>query len=107
MSGHSLLEGGGGESSGIILKRGPKTFSPSQVNSPKILPPPKICARKLCNPPRNNILCIQMLHSENPYERNFGTIFHWNKKSVSTHNIYKTQFFTFVTSITTQQFNNH
>ena len=29
------------------------------------------------------------------------------KKSVSIHNIYKTQFFLFVNSITTQQFNNH
>ena len=103
----SLTIGGGGGGPVLFQKRGPKTFSPSQVNSPKILPPPKICARKLCNPPRNNILCIHMLHRENPYERNFGTIFHWNKKSVSTHNIYKTQFLIFVTSITTQQFNNH
>ena len=55
------------------------------------------------------MLClgIQMLHRENPYERNFETIFHWNKKRVSIHNICKTQFFRFVNSITTQQFNNH
>ena len=52
-------------------------------------------------------LGIQMLHGENPYERNFGTNFHWNKKIVSIHNIYKTQFFLFVNSITTQQFNTH
>ena len=54
------------------------------------------------------VLGIQMLHRENPYERNFETIFHWKKKkSVSIHNTYKTQFFLFVNSITTQQFNNH
>ena len=39
---------GGGKSSGIILKRGPKTFSPSQVNSPKILSPSKnMCPKTL------------------------------------------------------------
>ena len=48
-----------------------------------------------------------MLHLENQYERNFETIFHWNKKTVSIHNIYKTHFFLFVNSKKTQQFNNH
>ena len=55
-----------------------------------------MCAHKILTLPCNNILSIQMLHRENPYERNFETIFHWNKKSVSIHNIYKTKFFLFV-----------
>ena len=63
------------ERSGIISKLGPKNFSPSQVNRPKILPPPKMCAQKIVTLPFNNILSIQMLHLENPYERNFETIF--------------------------------
>ena len=104
----SLTIRGGGEGGAVLFQNwGPKTFSPSQVNSPKILPPPKICARKIVTLACNNILGIQMLHGENPYERNFVTIFHWNKKSVSIHNIYKTHFFLFVNSITTQQFNTH
>ena len=54
-----------------------------------------MCVWKIVTLPCNNILGIQMLHRENPYERNFETIFHWNKKSVSIHNIYETQFFSF------------
>ena len=61
-----------------------------------------MCAQKIVTLPCNNILSIQMLHRENPYERNFETIFFIGiKKSVSIHNIYKTQFFLFVSSITT------
>ena len=40
--------GGGGEEGPVLFrKRGPKTLSPSQVNSPKILPPPKCVPEKL------------------------------------------------------------
>ena len=34
-----------------------------------------MCAQKIVTLPFNNILSIQMLHRENPYERNFETIF--------------------------------
>ena len=33
-----------------------------------------MCAQKIVTLPFNNILGIQMLHLENPYERNFETI---------------------------------
>ena len=56
--------------------------------------------------PRNNILCIQMLHLENPYERNLGQFFIGIKK-VLVFTIFTKPNFFFVTSITTQQFNNH
>ena len=59
----------------LFQKRGPKNFSPSQVNSPKILPPPKMCAQKIVTLPCNNILSIKMFHRENPYKRNFESIF--------------------------------
>ena len=59
----------------LFQMRGPKNFSPSQVNSPKILPPPKMCAQKIVTLPCNKILSIQMFHRENPYKRNFESIF--------------------------------
>ena len=34
-----------------------------------------MCAQKIVTLPCNNISSIQMLHRENPYERNFETIF--------------------------------
>ena len=64
--------GGGGAV--LFQKRGPKNFSPSQVNSTKILPPSKMCAQKTVPLPCDNILSIQMLYRENPYEGNFETI---------------------------------
>ena len=68
----SLTIAGGGGGGGYYFKsEGPK----AQVDSPKILPPPKMCAQKIVTLPCNNFLSIQMLHRENPYERNFETIF--------------------------------
>ena len=45
----SLTIGGGGAV--LFQKPRPKNFSPSQVNSPKILPPPKMCAQKIVTLP--------------------------------------------------------
>ena len=42
---------------------------------PKILPPPKMCAQKIVTLPCKNISSIQISHRENPYERNYETIF--------------------------------
>ena len=63
-----------GEGPVFFQMRGYKDFNPSQVDSPKILPPPKMCAQKILTVKCNNILSIRMLHRENPYERNFETI---------------------------------
>ena len=82
-------------------------LAPLRLTAQKSCPLQKCVPEKFVTLPCDNILSIQILHRENPYERNFETIFSWNKKSVSIHNIYKTQFFLFVNSITTQQFNNH
>ena len=65
--------GNGGEGRYYVKSEGPN--SPSQVNSPKILPAPKMCAQKIVTLPCNNILSVQMLHRKNPYERNYETIF--------------------------------
>ena len=50
-------------------------------------------AQKIVTLPCNNILSIQMLHRENPYERNFETIFSLEqKKSVGIRNFTKPNF---------------
>ena len=71
-----------GEGRNYFKSEGPNILAQSQVNSPKILPPPKMCAQKIVTLPCNNILRIQMLHRENPYERNFETITWENRFSV-------------------------
>ena len=63
-----------GEGPVLFQTRGHKDFSPSQGDSPKILPPPKMVAQKIVTVQCNNILSIRMLHRDNPYERNFETI---------------------------------
>ena len=84
-----------GEGAVLFQMRGHKDFSPSQVDSPKILPPPNMGSQKIVTVQCNNILSIRMLHRENPYERNFETIVHWtSKKGVNIYNIYKNQCFT-------------
>ena len=51
-SGHYLWGGGGGGKGAVLLQKwGPQNFSPSQVNSPKVLPPSKKVCPKNCNPP--------------------------------------------------------
>ena len=100
-------EGGGGEFRYYFKSEALKILAPLRLTAQKSCPLQKCVPEKFVTLPCNNILSIEMLHRENPYERNFETIFSWNKKSVSIHNIYKTQFFPFVNSITTQQFNNH
>ena len=63
---------GGG--SVLFQRLEPKNFSPSQVNSPKILAPFKMWAQKIVTLPCEKILRIRMLHREKPYERYFETI---------------------------------
>ena len=64
-------------------------------------------AQKIVTLPCNNILSIQMLHRENPYERNFETIFSLEQKKVLVFGILQNPIFLFVSPITTEQFNNH
>ena len=96
-----------GEGRHYFKSEGPKILALLRLTAQKSCPPPRMGAQKIVTLSCKNILSIQMLHRENPYERNYETIFSWNKKSVSIHNIFKNHFFLFVSSITTQQFNNH
>ena len=70
----SLTIGGVGGGSVLFQRLEPKNFSPSQVNSPKILAPFKMWAQKIVTLPCEKILRIRMLHREKPYERYFETI---------------------------------
>ena len=77
----SLTIAGGGY---YFKSEGPK----AQVDSPKILPPPKMCAQKIVTLPCNNILSVRMLRRENPYERNFEAIISLELKKVLLFTIF-------------------
>ena len=51
-----------GEGPVLFQMQGHKDFNPSQVDSPKILPPLKMCPQKILTVKCNNILSIRMLH---------------------------------------------
>ena len=100
--------GGGGEVRYYFKSEGLKILAPLRLTAQKSCPLKKCVPEKFVTLPCNNILSIQCctlrIHMSVTLRQFFIGI---KKKTVSIHNIYKTHFFLFVNSITTQQFNNH
>ena len=100
-------ERGGGEVRYHFKREGLKILAPLRLTAQKSCPLKKCVPEKFVTLPCNNILSIQCCTLRIHMSVTLRQFFHWNKKTVSIHNIYKTHFFPFVNSITTQQFNNH
>ena len=67
--------GGGGMQGRYFLKsEGPKVLAPLRLTAQKAWPPTNMWTQKTVALPFDNFLRIQLLHRENPHERDFKTI---------------------------------